>query len=71
MSSSNFVGFFWPKTKFLKAKMGKQIHQLTLTKENTNQKFGFRIIGGKDEGQTFKVRLLSLNFKTKPFIIHE
>lgn len=34
--------------------MGKQIHQLTLTKES-NVPFGFRIIGGKDEGQTFKV----------------
>lgn len=35
--------------------MGKQIHQLTLDRENVNQAFGFRIIGGKDEGQTFKV----------------
>jgi len=34
--------------------MGKQIHNLTLNKENT-QAWGFRIIGGKDEGQTFKV----------------
>ena len=36
--------------------MGKQIHTLTLEKEHPNHRFGFRIIGGKDEGQTFKVR---------------
>jgi len=35
--------------------MGKQIHQLTLTREDPKKPFGFRIIGGKDEGQTFKV----------------
>ena len=36
--------------------MGKQIHQLTLTREDPKKPFGFRIIGGKDEGQTFKVK---------------
>ena len=37
--------------------MGKQIHQLTLTREDPKKPFGFRIIGGKDEGQTFKVKI--------------
>ena len=36
--------------------MPKQIHKLTLTREDPKKRFGFRIIGGKDEGQTFKVR---------------
>jgi len=35
--------------------MGKEQHQLTLNRDNVNQAFGFRVIGGKDEGQTFKV----------------
>jgi len=35
--------------------MGKQIHNLTLTRDDPKKPFGFRIIGGKDEGQTFKV----------------
>jgi len=35
--------------------MGKTIHNLTLKRENSNRNWGFRIIGGKDEGQTFKV----------------
>ena len=37
--------------------MGKTIHNLTLNRENSNKNFGFRIIGGKDEGQTFKVSI--------------
>ena len=36
-------------------RMGKTIHNLTLKRENSNRNWGFRIIGGKDEGQTFKV----------------
>lgn len=35
--------------------MPKQIHKLTLTRDDPKKRFGFRIIGGKDEGQTFKV----------------
>ncbi len=48
--------------------MGKQIHTLTLTKDNNQIKFGFRIIGGKDEGQTFKV--LSSHFPLTDNIIN-
>ncbi len=36
--------------------MVKQIHNLVLTRASTNEAFGFRIIGGKDEGLSFKVR---------------
>lgn len=37
--------------------MGKQIHNLVLSRRNRNEAFGFRIIGGKDEGLSFKVSL--------------
>ena len=32
----------------------KELHSLTLNRTG-NDPFGFRIIGGKDQGQTFKV----------------
>ena len=34
----------------------KQLHDLTLNRSSSKEAFGFRIIGGKDLGQTFKVR---------------
>jgi hypothetical protein len=36
----------------------KQLHDLVLTRTSSREAFGFRIIGGKDEGQTFKVNLV-------------
>lgn len=33
----------------------KQLHDLVMTRTSSREAFGFRIIGGKDEGQTFKV----------------
>ena len=37
--------------------MGKEICNLTLSRESgaANQNWGFRIIGGTDQGQTYKV----------------
>jgi len=35
--------------------MVKQIHNLVLTRSNAKEAFGFRIIGGKEQGLTFKV----------------
>ena len=35
----------------------KQLHDLTLNRSSSKEAFGFRIIGGKDEGQTFKVSI--------------
>ena len=37
--------------------MGKEICNLTLTRESgsASQNWGFRIIGGTDQGQTYKV----------------
>jgi hypothetical protein len=37
--------------------MGKEICNLTFTRESgaANQNWGFRIIGGTDQGQTYKV----------------
>jgi hypothetical protein len=40
--------------------MVKQIHNLVLTR-NGNEPFGFRIIGGKDEGLSFKVSFEKLH----------
>ena len=39
-------------------KMVKVLHDLVLTRSSTREAWGFRIIGGKDEGQTFKVNLM-------------
>ena len=41
--------------------MVKQIHELILTRSNAKEAFGFRIIGGKEQGLTFKVRNLGMN----------
>ena len=35
--------------------MVKVLHELVLTRTSPKEAWGFRIIGGKDEGQTFKV----------------
>ena len=48
--------------------MGKTIHNLTLKRENSNRNWGFRIIGGKDEGQTFKVSLKRNQFSQFSFL---
>ena len=38
----------------------KQIHNLVLTRSHAKEAFGFRIIGGKEQGLTFKVRRLGM-----------
>ena len=43
--------------------MVKQIHNLVLNRANAKEAFGFRIIGGKEQGLTFKVNNLGLNFE--------
>ena len=40
--------------------MVKQIHNLVLTRSHAKEAFGFRIIGGKEQGLTFKVRRLGM-----------
>ena len=40
--------------------MVKQIHNLVLTRSHAKEAFGFRIIGGKEQGLTFKVRRLHM-----------
>ena len=40
--------------------MVKQIHNLVLTRSHAKEAFGFRIIGGKEQGLTFKVRRLGI-----------
>ena len=40
--------------------MVKQIHNLVLTRSHAKEAFGFRIIGGKEQGLTFKVRGLRM-----------
>ena len=42
-------------SKRKKAEMVKEIHNLVVNRRQ-NEPFGFRIIGGKDEGLSFKVR---------------
>ena len=43
--------------------MVKQIHNLVLNRANAKEAFGFRIIGGKEQGLTFKVNDSGLNFE--------
>ena len=52
--------------------MGKEICNLTFTRESgaANQNWGFRIIGGTDQGQTYKVshssfHMFKLRFTTE------
>jgi hypothetical protein len=54
------------------ANMGKEICNLTFTRESgaANQNWGFRIIGGTDQGQTYKVshssfHMFKLRFTTE------
>ena len=44
----------------------KQLHDLVMTRTSSREAFGFRIIGGKDEGQTFKVKPLFHQDYCKP-----
>ena len=47
----------------------KQMHNLVMTKKGgQNEAWGFRIIGGKDEGQTFKVSKIMHQIKSLPKI---
>ena len=46
-----------------RGRMVKQIHNLVLTRSNAKEAFGFRIIGGKEQGLTFKVRSFALRMK--------
>ena len=40
--------------------MGRTIHKLTLTRENSGQKWGFGVTGGNDVSLTFRVERVSL-----------
>ena len=54
-------------TREIACEMVKQIHNLVLTRSHAKEAFGFRIIGGKEQGLTFKVRRLRRMFSTVPF----
>ena len=47
-------------TREIACEMVKQIHNLVLTRSHAKEAFGFRIIGGKEQGLTFKVRRLHM-----------
>ena len=40
--------------------MGRQIHTLVLKKENSGQKWGFGLTGGKDYALTFRVEKVAM-----------
>ena len=40
--------------------MGRTIHKITLTRENSSQKWGFGITGGNDVSLTFRVERVAL-----------
>ena len=47
-------------TREIACEMVKQIHNLVLTRSHAKEAFGFRIIGGKEQGLTFKVRRIHM-----------
>ena len=46
----------------------KEIHQLTLSR-HADEPYGFRIIGGKEQGRTFKVRFQKKKFWTTTYVL--
>ena len=49
-------------------RMVKQIHNLVLTRSHAKEAFGFRIIGGKEQGLTFKVRMFGMRNGIRYFL---
>ena len=59
--SGTIVSFFLLDLNKNKAKMPKEIINMNLERKNNSEKWGFNVIGGKDQALTLKVGKIKVN----------